>query len=163
MKTKPNGPCYDNSAFEQFINEDIDVEQEQRLMQHVESCTQCQSAMERVAEDDECWGEIKEQLRVSQDEMTRDVRSPSPANASDREIKKIKQLLGPTDNPEMIGRLGGFEVCGIIGRGSAGIVFKALDTRLNRYVAIKMLAPVFSTNGSSRRRFEREGPSNRLG
>ena len=34
---------------------------------------------------------------------------------------------------------------------------QALDTRLNRFVAIKLLAPVYSTNGSSRRRFEREG------
>jgi hypothetical protein len=34
---------------------------------------------------------------------------------------------------------------------------KALEPRLNRYVAIKLMSPVFTSNGSSRRRFEREG------
>ena len=66
------------------------------------------------------------------------------------------EFLGPTDNPDMMGRLGPYEVCGVVGRGSTGIVLKALEQRLNRFVAIKVLAPNFATNGSARTRFERE-------
>ena len=56
----------------------------------------------------------------------------------------------------MIGRLATYDVCGVIGLGSTGVVVKAFDRQLNRYVAIKMLAPSYSQNGCSRRRFERE-------
>jgi serine/threonine protein kinase len=45
---------------------------------------------------------------------------------------------------------------GIIGHGGAGIVLKAHDTRLNRYVALKVLLPALAHNSSARRRFERE-------
>ena len=81
----------------------------------------------------------------------------APAEHSD--ILQIQGLLGPTDDPQMLGRLGAYEIAGIVGRGSTGVVFKALDKRLNRYVAIKMLLPAYSGNGPARRRFEREGRS----
>ena len=158
MSTRSITQCYDITEFEQFMTDEIADEKEQQMIQHLEDCEHCQFEMNRFAEQDACWAEIKEKLIDQHDEWTRDERQAMASDIpSERELKKIRQLLGPSENPEMLGRLGGFEICGIIGRGSAGIVFKALDTRLNRFVAIKMLAPVFSNNGSSRRRFEREG------
>ncbi|MEM7782118.1 MAG: protein kinase [Planctomycetota bacterium] len=65
--------------------------------------------------------------------------------------------LAPTDDPAMLGRLGRYEVVGVIGHGSMGIVFKAFDGSLNRFVAIKMLAAGFVHNSAARQRFEREG------
>jgi TolB-like protein len=53
-------------------------------------------------------------------------------------------------------RLGPYEVQTRIGAGGMGEVYKAHDTRLGRTVALKVLLPTASSDGSSRERFERE-------
>jgi eukaryotic-like serine/threonine-protein kinase len=56
-----------------------------------------------------------------------------------------------------IGRnLGPYEITGTIGRGGMGIVFLARDTRLDRQVAIKMLAPKYTRDAQQRERLRRE-------
>jgi serine/threonine protein kinase len=67
-----------------------------------------------------------------------------------------RQLLGPPSHPEMLGRLGRYEVERLIGAGGMGIVFKGFDTELNRPVAIKVLAPHLAGSGAARQRFARE-------
>ncbi len=71
--------------------------------------------------------------------------------------EQMQSLLGPTDDPEKMGRIAEYEVIGIIGRGGMGVVFKAFDPRLNRFVAIKMLLPHLASFGAARKRFSREG------
>ncbi len=46
-----------------------------------------------------------------------------------------------------------YEVVGVIGRGSMGIVVKAFDPGLARHVAIKLLAPELAGSETARRRF----------
>jgi serine/threonine protein kinase/Tol biopolymer transport system component len=53
-------------------------------------------------------------------------------------------------------RLGRYEVLGLIGRGGMGEVYKARDPRLNRTVAIKVLADAVAGDAEHRARFERE-------
>jgi eukaryotic-like serine/threonine-protein kinase len=53
-------------------------------------------------------------------------------------------------------RLGPYEILGSAGAGGMGEVYRARDTRLNRVVAIKILAPHLADNATSRGRFERE-------
>src|SRR6476661_6678774 len=67
-----------------------------------------------------------------------------------------RQLLSPPSHPEMLGRIGRYEVERLIGSGGYGIVFKALDTELNRPLAIKVLAPHLAGSGAARQRFARE-------
>ncbi len=67
-----------------------------------------------------------------------------------------KQMLSPPSHPEMMGRLGRYEIERMIGAGGMGVVFKAFDSELNRPVAIKVLAPFLSGSGSARKRFARE-------
>ena len=66
------------------------------------------------------------------------------------------RLLAPTDDDRMIGRLGTYEVVGVVGSGGMGVVLKAFDAALNRYVAIKVLAPHLGSSGAARKRFSRE-------
>ena len=53
-------------------------------------------------------------------------------------------------------RLGPYEVQSRIGAGGMGEVYKAVDARLGRTVAIKVLLPSAISGASSRERFERE-------
>jgi serine/threonine protein kinase len=65
-------------------------------------------------------------------------------------------FLSSSDKPGSIGRLGTYEISEVIGRGGMGIVLRGLDSKLNRVVAIKALAPDFAINAMARKRFLRE-------
>jgi serine/threonine protein kinase len=66
------------------------------------------------------------------------------------------RFLSPPDKAGQLGRLGAYEVQEQIGQGGNGIVLKALDSALNRIVAIKVMAPHFATSATARKRFLRE-------
>jgi Tol biopolymer transport system component len=53
-------------------------------------------------------------------------------------------------------RLGPYEIVSLIGVGGMGQVYRARDTRLDRSVAIKVLAPALAGDAGFRDRFERE-------
>jgi serine/threonine protein kinase len=55
-----------------------------------------------------------------------------------------------------LGRIGGYEVTGVVGAGGMGVVLKAHDRSLDRIVAIKVMSPHLASSGSARRRFARE-------
>ena len=52
--------------------------------------------------------------------------------------------------------IGGCRVDELIGRGGMGVVYRATDLKLNRPVAIKLIATEHATDPAVRRRFERE-------
>ena len=61
------------------------------------------------------------------------------------------------DNPLKTGaQLGPYEILGPIGEGGMGMVYKARDTRLNRFVAIKLLRAGYPGDEDRIRRFTRE-------
>jgi serine/threonine-protein kinase len=65
-------------------------------------------------------------------------------------------FLAPSDWPDSLGRLGTYEIRGVLGRGGMGVVLKAFDPALSRNVAIKVLSASLATCGAARRRFLRE-------
>jgi serine/threonine protein kinase len=64
--------------------------------------------------------------------------------------------LEPALEPDSLGRLDHYEVLEIVGRGGAGMVLKARDTKLQRIVAIKVLARRLAGSGTARQRFVHE-------
>ncbi|MFK7735496.1 MAG: serine/threonine-protein kinase [Pirellulaceae bacterium] len=65
-------------------------------------------------------------------------------------------FLDASDKPGCLGLLGQYEIVGVIGRGAFGIVLRAFDTKLNRVVAIKVMAPELAQNTMAVKRFSRE-------
>ena len=65
-------------------------------------------------------------------------------------------FLEKADDPSLLGKLGSYEVYELIGRGGMGMVFRARDPKLNRVVAIKVLAPELAAHTNARLRFLRE-------
>ncbi len=118
-------------------------------LQHVEHCSTCRLRLEQLAASKELWRDS--QLALTGDAWDERLVGSTIDSAWQR-LQRTKasaawsesmarQLLDPPSHPEMLGRLGRYEVERLIGSGGMGVVFKAFDTELNRPVAIKVLAP----------------------
>ncbi len=92
-------------------------------------------------------------LRATTDDASAD--SPISASPTHRESTPL-HFLGFTDKPGCLGMLGEYEVLEAVGSGGMGIVFRALDPRLNRIVAVKVLAPELAVQTIAVQRFLRE-------
>lgn len=68
-------------------------------------------------------------------------------------------FLAPPTRPGALGRLGHYEVQEVLGHGGFGIVLRAIDEKLQRNVAIKVMAPVIAVTSPARKRFLREARS----
>ncbi len=79
----------------------------------------------------------------------------SPLGSGDLQPVSL-DFLTPSDNPDLLGTLGEYEIQEVIGQGGMGIVFRALDPKLNRIVAIKVMSPLLAINPNARKRFLRE-------
>ena len=65
-------------------------------------------------------------------------------------------FLQPSDKPGCLGTLGPYQVIELVGRGGMGLVLRAHDPKLNRVVAIKVMAPELAANTMAVKRFLRE-------
>ncbi|MGI6415468.1 MAG: protein kinase domain-containing protein [Thermoguttaceae bacterium] len=94
------------------------------------------------------------------DQQTHDPIEPDgddPAGGDPPDCGQIPlDFLEPCDVPGRLGRIGPYEVIEVIGRGGMGVVLRAHDTKLNRTVAVKVMAPEFAANATARKRFLRE-------
>jgi serine/threonine protein kinase len=77
---------------------------------------------------------------------------PAPAGAGHETL----DFLDPCDTAGRLGLLAHYEIVEILGRGGMGIVLRGVDRKLNRVVAIKVLAPQLAANAMARQRFQRE-------
>lgn len=151
----------DSIAFDDLLDAEDDIETHNpEVARHLETCTHCQSRLAGLAADAEQWDETRHWL------STGDVNDPVYAEsleARERWKRPIawndamaKSLLSAASHPEMLGRIGRYDVERLIGSGGMGVVFKAYDTELNRPVAVKLLAPYLASSGAARSRFARE-------
>jgi serine/threonine protein kinase len=65
-------------------------------------------------------------------------------------------LLAPPQEPDEIGRLGGYRVLKVLDAGGMGVVFQAEDPQLRRLVALKVMRRARADSDLSRKRFLRE-------
>ena len=148
----------DDLALGDMLRSDQLLEPSEELLAHVENCTSCQLRISELAGPMAMWHGVK--AAISEAVGSDQQRCFPPVNLEQSAIhwteSMARQLLSPPTHPEMLGRLGRYEVERLIGSGGMGVVFKAFDTELNRPVAIKLLAPYLASSGPARMRFARE-------
>lgn len=131
------------------------------LTGHVEHCEACQSRLAALAADATCWNEVRESLSDDGPSWQPDASWTSgvalPRGERNLRDSAVRKLLAPPSHPELLGRLGRYDIERVIGAGGMGIVLKAHDSELNRPVAVKMLASHLAHVGAARERFAREG------
>jgi hypothetical protein len=90
---------------------------------------------------------------LGRQQVGEETQGASPGN--DKAGEDLGFLI-PADKPDVLGRLGHYDILEVIGRGGMGIVLRAFDDRLRRVVAIKVMAAQLATNATARKRFQRE-------
>jgi hypothetical protein len=154
MNARPT-PC-SPQTIDRFLADELSGPDLAAFEDHLEACPSCRRRLERTAAEGSWWDEARGYLGCA-DPCRPD---SSPGAASSGEVNSplfgLEKYLGPTDDPRMLGRLGGYEVVGVVGRGGMGVVLKGWDAALHRYVAIKVLAPQLAAGAAARQRFARE-------
>src|SRR5262245_8054196 len=146
------------------------------LSRHLQSCPHCREELDSMS-GGEPWASDARQYLSSSDELVavqemtppaglppilsdgrNSVRdhsiTPAPLHDDDGAIDL--DFLSPSEDPTKLGRLGCYEIESVIGRGGFGIVLKAFDPALNRFVAIKALSGTLVRSSAARKRFHHE-------
>ncbi len=160
---------YSDERLWDILSSDDDYDDNQVSANHLADCPHCQARLEQMAAAPSQWRDIRDSLIVDNalEDVTTSVHgrktSETPREGRERWNRPsawtesmAKSLLSAASHPEMLGRIGRYDVERLIGSGGMGVVFKAYDTELNRPVAVKLLAPYLASSGSARNRFARE-------
>jgi serine/threonine protein kinase len=158
-------PC--SFDIERFLSGQFTSQEETAFEEHLVHCEPCRHLLSQAAADDRSWEKAKHYLNPNQEPAItiRNVISPREQavpvetlvdHNTESLIHQTLKLLAPTDDPQMLGRIGPYEVSGIIGAGGMGIVLKGWDKPLNRVVAIKLMSPHLASSGVAKARFLRE-------
>ena len=156
MTMKQPQMCLTAESLSQLAHDELSPSELHDFEQHVTDCPRCRELLE-AADSDPQWREEICPVLKSPDESPLVNNNHDESGHQAESLASVLHLLGPTDDPQMLGRIGPYEVVGVIGRGGMGVVFKAFDAPLNRFVAIKMLLPHLAASGAARKRFAREG------
>ena len=159
----------DPTRLRRYLAGELAADDETSIITHLDNCPHCQREIESLAASADEWDDVRRLL--TPDGVSPLAASPSMIASPQLHIGETPQIdfagarssaesrldfLAPTDDPEMLGRLGPYEIKGLIGQGGMGLVLKAYDRALQRTVAIKVLSPHLATNATARRRFARE-------
>lgn len=151
-----------NECLSPISNASLDLEN------HIAACPSCQSALQEIAAEPTWWEDAGELLTVAVDPAAERIahsvcamsgevaeefqRDPQRAH----ELARLQEILEPASHPELLGRIGRYEVEELVGQGGMGLVFRGRDTELHRIVAVKTIASHLSPLGPARERFARE-------
>ena len=152
-----NSQC-DRRRLQELLEDKLPPKSQDDLARHLESCPDCRKELESLAAGPDWWSDAQQLLStiVNINDATSADNVLHPRGMVSHADGLRLQFLSPSDDPTKLGRLGPYEIVKVIGRGGMGIVLKGFDSVLNRYVAIKVLAPQWMHSTAARQRFARE-------
>lgn len=171
-----DSPC-PTEALHHFARSPNDPELQsvgEELSRHLDECSACRELLEQSVAEQSAWHEVAAALSDSHIQVGQSdaawlertgLSTTTRISDTRQKVQNASQLLttlaldgllSPTDEPRSAGRIGNFEVLGLVGAGGMGVVLKAFEPALERVVAIKILAPHLASSRSARKRFARE-------
>jgi serine/threonine protein kinase len=156
----PTAGC-DLQRLRDFLNSDHYHLEDPDFLAHLDVCSSCRDYLEAQAGEPECWEQASKLLKTLEfDQASSTEYSAATHGGADASqpvtVKDVLDLLVPSEYPNHLGRLGAYEVTGVIGVGGMGVVLKAIDPSLDRVVAVKVMSPKLAHNENARKRFARE-------
>ena len=146
--------CPSQEELADFAGGRLDDEAARQIGAHVTSCEVCALAVQRLH------GETADDLAKTRPWSPLPKKPGALAIDTEPEVHDSNfdfTVLEPTPCPEAVGRLGKYDVLGVLGQGGMGVVLRAFDSQLGRAVAIKVLSSYLASSVTARRRFQREG------
>ncbi len=144
-----------------FLEDKLDESMQAQVLAHLDQCASCRRQIEEHAGSADDWQMIAKAFADCRLDANGNIidehslmESLARPQATDR--LSLLRILSPSEDPRAAGRIGPFEITGIIGSGGMGLVLKARDPALDRFVAVKLLAPHLAQSQSARKRFARE-------
>lgn len=153
---KSNAQTCPDERLEALLSGSLSTADAARVSAHLDQCQSCRRKVEALAAEEKSWQQAANYLRDDAYDLSSINQLDVEQTAIPPQIAQVLETLHPTDDPAMLGRLGGYEISGAIGAGGMGVVLKGLDRALDRTVAIKVMAPHLATSGAARQRFSRE-------
>lgn len=161
-------PCPPTTELHQLLDGSLADARQRECTDHLEACPGCQHRLEEIATEGTNLSRVVEHLDRAEPMATSaywpalqavSAEMPPVAVAAPPPVPRkgiALDFLQPPTDTAYLGRLGHFDVMRVIGRGGMGIVLEAFDTRLQRHVALKVLAPELLGDETARQRFCRE-------
>jgi len=136
------------------------------LIAHLDECAACQQALEGLAGATpavlSAAAAVPQQAYVEEPRLRR-VLNELEADANLTILYSqasgaawVRSLPGPAEFLKSLGPFDSYQVTELLGQGGMGLVVKAFDPALQRWVAIKLLASDLAGDPVSRQRFSRE-------
>jgi serine/threonine protein kinase len=151
----------DHSQIDELLKSAPGQFEETVIISHLDHCPDCRNYLEHHAADMESWDEAARSLRETEFDVASSMEYSAAGIDSQKvstsaAIQSVLDSLTPSEHPDRLGRLEGYEVTGVVGAGAMGVVLKAIDPALDRIVAIKVMATHIASHATARKRFARE-------
>ncbi|HVW01305.1 MAG TPA: serine/threonine-protein kinase, partial [Planctomycetaceae bacterium] len=164
----PSCKCPDSAELREILEGDGSDPANAAVISHLDQCPSCQQSLEALASSGDrafaatllgqaAYREPEPQsaywpaLHTAEHAILGD--TPSFTRSS---TELSLNFLNPPTDDTYLGSLGNFQITSVIGRGGMGVVLRAIDTHLQRDVAIKVLDPELSRDELAATRFCRE-------